>query len=225
MLDLVSSGYFKMNIGETLWICSYWESSFTIQSSTFTYRKFSYDQISTVCFGKGCWLEYWLAIYTKPIWKSCFLLKVLAYLWKEVKMNWENSHVSLDYGWPKLWGNFSTINLCSYNCWRSTSKVLNLFAATVHDHYAKSSRIIYLQLMINLEHTNPYLYAVEGLFVVRQRREKFWTGLWPNLAIKQIVMKALKIYRGLPRGNGFIESLRTLWFYSMHGSTSRFSAE
>ena len=63
----------------------------------------------------------------------------------------------------------------------STSKMLNLFAATDHVHYAKRDRI-YLQMMVNLEHTHPWLcqrFAVEALFVVRHS-ERFWAGLWPD---------------------------------------------
>ena len=67
----------------------------------------------------------------------------------------------------------------------STSKMLNLLTATGHVHYAKCSKI-YLKMMVNLEHTNPWLYqrfAVEGLFVGRCS-ERFWAGLWPNLSIE-----------------------------------------
>lgn len=80
----------------------------------------------------------------------------------------------------------------------SISKMLNLFAATGHIHYTKSARI-YLQLMLNLETTHPWLYrrfAVEGLFIVR-RSDRFWAGLWPDLTIEQVLMRSLKSRGGL----------------------------
>ena len=76
--------------------------------------------------------------------------------------------------------------------------------------------------MVNLEHAHPWLYqrfAVEGLFVVR-RSERFWAGLWPELSIEQIMMRALKSRGGLTRGSGFTESVRILWIYSTHGTAS-----
>ena len=103
--------------------------------------------------------------------------------------------------------------------------MLNLFAATGHIHYTKSARI-YLQPMLNLESTHPWLYrmfAVEGLFIVR-RSDRFWAGLWPDLAIEQVLMRSLKSRGGLTRGNGLTESVRTLWIYSMHASASYHNA-
>ena len=107
----------------------------------------------------------------------------------------------------------------------STSKMLNLLAGTGHVHYAKCSRI-YLQMMVNFEHTHPWLYqrfAVESLFVVR-RSERFWAALWPDLFIEQIMMRVLKSRGGLTRGSGFRESVRILWIYSMHATASYHNA-
>ena len=103
----------------------------------------------------------------------------------------------------------------------STSKILNLLAATGHVHYAKCSRI-YLQMMVNLEQTNPWLYqrfAVEGLFVVR-RNKRFRASLWPDLSIEQIMMRAHKSRGGLTRCSGFTENARILWICSMHVTAS-----
>ena len=96
------------------------------------------------------------------------------------------------------------------NCIFLTSKMLNLFAVTGHVHYAKCSRI-YLQMKVNLEHTHPWFYQrfAVGLFVVR-RSERFWAGLWPDLTIEQIMMRALKSRGGLTLGSGFTESVRIL---------------
>ena len=107
----------------------------------------------------------------------------------------------------------------------STSKILNLLAATGHVHYAKCSRI-YLQMMVNLEHKHPWLYqrfAVEGLFVVR-RNKRFRAGLWSDLSIEQIMMRALKGRGGLTHGSSFTESVQMLWIYSMHLTASYHNA-
>ena len=39
----------------------------------------------------------------------------------------------------------------------AVSKMLNLFAASGHDHYAKCARL-YLQMMMELPQTHPWLY-------------------------------------------------------------------
>ena len=99
------------------------------------------------------------------------------------------------------------------------SKMTNLYAATGHINYAKSARI-YLQLMVDLENTHPWLhqkFSEEGLFVVR-RSDRFWAGLWPDLTIEQVMIRSLKSRGGLTRGSGFTESVRTLWIYSMHAT-------
>ena len=75
----------------------------------------------------------------------------------------------------------------------SLQRMLNLFAATGHINYAKSARL-YLQLMIDLPNTHPWLYqklSVEGHHVIR-RTDKFWAGLWPDLVIEQVLMRSLK---------------------------------
>ena len=71
----------------------------------------------------------------------------------------------------------------------ATGKMLNLFAATGHRNYTK-----YLQMMMNLEKEYPWLHKRfddEGVFVFR-RSERYWAGIWPDLSIEQIMMRALK---------------------------------
>ena len=101
------------------------------------------------------------------------------------------------------------------------SKMTNLYAATGHINYAKSARI-YLQQMLDLSNTHSWLhhkFCEEGLFIVR-RSDRFWAGLWPDLTIEQVMMRAIKSRGGLTRGSGFTESVRTLWIYSMHATAS-----
>ena len=108
----------------------------------------------------------------------------------------------------KLWlqcGDLPTLHSCSRAAdWElnlfSTGKMLNLFATTCHVHYAKCSTI-YLHMTVNLEHTHSWLYqrfTVKGSFVARGS-ERFWTCLWPDLSIEQIMMRAPKSHRGLTR--------------------------
>ena len=99
----------------------------------------------------------------------------------------------------------------------ATSQMLNLFAATGHNNYAKSSRL-YLQLMNDLPKSHPWLFnqfMSNGYHTIR-RSNKFWGGISTDFAIEQILMRTLKSRSGLTRGRGFTESVRILWIYSMH---------
>ena len=104
----------------------------------------------------------------------------------------------------------------------ATLKMLNLFASTGHSNYAKSTRL-YLQMMHKLPaQSHPWLhdqFMSKGYHAVR-RSDRFWSGIWTNLFIEQIMMRTIK-YRGGPtRGPGFTESVRILWVYSMHKCAS-----
>ena len=67
-------------------------------------------------------------------------------------------------------------------------KMLNLFAGTGHMNYVKSSRL-YLQSMLELPHTHPWMHkklSIDGFHVIR-RSERFWAGLWPDLVIELVI--------------------------------------
>ena len=102
----------------------------------------------------------------------------------------------------------------------SVFKILHLFAATGHNHYAKSARL-YLQLMLSLRHENPCLYdkLSSGYHSVR-RSDRYWAGLSTDLVIEQTMMKSLKGRGGLTHGRGMTESMHTLWVYSVHECAS-----
>ena len=73
------------------------------------------------------------------------------------------------------------------------SKMLNLFAATGHINYAKSASL-YLQLMQKLPNDHPWLYNCfqeQGFDIVR-RSSRFWAGIWTDLTIEQVMMRATK---------------------------------
>jgi hypothetical protein len=96
----------------------------------------------------------------------------------------------------------------------SLRKMLNLFAATGHRHYAKSVRL-YLQEMADLPQTRPWLHEQlsKGLFALR-RTDLFWAGLSTDLVIEQMMMRSAKSRGGLTRGRGMTESVRTMWVKS-----------
>lgn len=95
--------------------------------------------------------------------------------------------------------------------------MLNLFAATGHINYAKSSRL-YLQLMRELPNDHPWLYScfIEQGFHTVRRTDIYWTGLWTDLVIEQVMMRSIKSRVGLTRGGGVTASVRLQWICSMH---------
>ena len=96
-------------------------------------------------------------------------------------------------------------------------KMLNLFAATGHINYAKSSRH-YLQLMMQLPSEHPWLYQcfIEKGYHTIRRSSRFWAGLWTDLTIEQVMMKSIKSRGGLTSGKGLTETVCLQWVYSMH---------
>jgi hypothetical protein len=95
--------------------------------------------------------------------------------------------------------------------------MLNLFAATGHNNYAKGGRL-YLQLMSYLPDEHEWLYNmfVEHGFHVIRRSDRFWGGLSSDLVIEQTLMKSVKSRGGLTRGCGMDEGVRSVWVCSMH---------
>ena len=110
--------------------------------------------------------------------------------------------------WAERLSDWSLHQLC-------TSRMLNLFAASGHHHYAKCGRL-YLQMIEDMPETHPWLYeqfANNGCHTVHQS-DRPWTGVW--MSIEQILMRSLKSRGGLTRGQGFTESVRLTWVYTMH---------
>ena len=99
----------------------------------------------------------------------------------------------------------------------STAKMLNLFAATGLSNYAKSARL-YLQMMKELPTTFLDLYEQfthNGYHAVRHSN-RFWSGIWTNLAIEQVLMRSLKTRGGLTCGRGMTENVILTWDHTMH---------
>ena len=97
----------------------------------------------------------------------------------------------------------------------ATKSMLNLFAATGHNNYAKSCRL-YLESILDLEtnHSVVYDQFIEGQHTVRMT-EKKWTGVWTDLSIEQILMKSLKGRAGVI-GKGITENVMHVWTKTMH---------
>jgi len=96
------------------------------------------------------------------------------------------------------------------------SKMLNLFAATGHNSYAKSGRL-YLQMMLQLPEKHPLVHEQlsNGFHAVR-RSDRYWAGLSTDLTIEQVLMRAVKGRGGLTHGRGMTDSVRLTWVRSLH---------
>lgn len=94
-------------------------------------------------------------------------------------------------------------------------KMLPVFAATGHAHYAKCGRI-YLQQMLELLHNHPQMHKqfLDGNHTVR-RSDRYWAGLSMDLVIEQTMMRAVKSRGGLTRGRGLHDTVRTTWLSTL----------
>ena len=86
--------------------------------------------------------------------------------------------------------------------------MLPYMAASGHNLYTKSV-YLYLQDMTTLQESHPEVYAhfLQGHHVIR-RSDRFWAGLSLDLAIEQILMRAVKTTGRLTRGRGMSEVQR-----------------
>ena len=107
----------------------------------------------------------------------------------------------------------------------SCSLMLNLYSATGHVNYAKSTRL-YFQLMCELPSTHPELHNafIQGQYHSVWKSDRYWGGLWIELVIEQSMMRTLKSRGGLTRGHGMSESVNLTWIHSMHACGSIHSA-
>ena len=99
----------------------------------------------------------------------------------------------------------------------TTKQMINLFAATTHNNYAKTCRL-YLQSVDKLEKDHPQIFEQFsfGNHTVR-RTDMIWSGLWTDLSIEQILMKSLKC-RGGVIGKAMTEIVLNVWTKAMHRS-------
>jgi hypothetical protein len=96
-------------------------------------------------------------------------------------------------------------------------KMLPFFHATGHFFYAKCAHL-YLQDMLELGNKMDYseyqLFTTKEFFTVR-RSEKFWSGVWTNMTIEQVLVCSMKSYGGLTRGRGITDTVLTRWTLGM----------
>ena len=93
--------------------------------------------------------------------------------------------------------------------------VLNLFAATGHNNYAKTARL-YLQSVAALEKDHPEVYQqfLLGNHTIR-RTNNNWSGMWTDLLTEQILMKSLKGRSGVI-SKEISENVMHVWTKTMH---------
>ena len=93
--------------------------------------------------------------------------------------------------------------------------MINLFAATGHNNYAKTCRL-YIQSISNLERDHPDIFEQ---FIAEnhtmRHSEKSWSGIWTDLSIEQILMRSLK-GRGGVIAKGITENVLNVWTKTMH---------
>lgn len=113
----------------------------------------------------------------------------------------------------------------------SCQRMLPIFYATGHFHYAKCL-ILYLIQMIKLyqrlehleqkndrseieekEYIELYRFITLGYFTIR-RTNKFWSGVWTDMVIEQSLMRLMKSRGGITHGRGVTESVQTQWTLS-----------
>ena len=95
-------------------------------------------------------------------------------------------------------------------------QMLPIFHASAHLNYAKSAQV-YLQDSLELLNSmNPEndLYVKSGYFTIR-RTEKFWSGVWSDMTIEQVLMRSLSSIGGLTGGRGITATTIATWINSM----------
>ncbi|CAH0746943.1 unnamed protein product [Bemisia tabaci] len=96
-------------------------------------------------------------------------------------------------------------------------KMLPFFHASGHLNYAKSAHL-YLQEMLELPRKMSdgefKSFSQKGFFAIR-RSNKFWSGLWSDLTIEQVLMRSMKSSGGLTHGRGITESTLAKWISSI----------
>lgn len=92
-------------------------------------------------------------------------------------------------------------------------KMLPYFHAAGHLLYAKSAHL-YAQQMTDLEHRmseQEYVkFTTHGYFTIR-RSNRFWSGIYTDMCIEQLLMRSLKSIGGLTHGRGITENTLSLW--------------
>ena len=99
----------------------------------------------------------------------------------------------------------------------SVKEMIPYFHAAGHLHYAKSAHLYYQDMVTLQDRMDPQEYMrfnTDGYFTIR-RSENFWSGIWSDMSIEQVLMRAMKSYGGLTRGRGVSDSVLARWTLGM----------
>ena len=64
------------------------------------------------------------------------------------------------------------------------------------------------------EHDEFNMFTNKGFFTIR-RSDTFWSGIWADMTIEQVLMRAIKTSGGLTRGRGISESTHAQWVLAL----------
>lgn len=99
-------------------------------------------------------------------------------------------------------------------------QMLPIFHASGHFNYAKSAHVYLqdsLELLNSMSPEND-LFVNCGYFTIR-RTDKFWSGVWSDMTIEQVLMRSFKSIGGLTGGRGITATTIATWINSMPACT------
>ena len=100
-------------------------------------------------------------------------------------------------------------------------EMIPYFHAPGHLAYAKYAHL-YLQQMSDLDikmtQDEFQEFSSSGSFTIRCS-SKLWAGVWNDMTIEQVLMRAMKTSGGLTRGRGLTDSVLSRWVLSMPSCT------
>lgn len=95
----------------------------------------------------------------------------------------------------------------------TVTQMLPYLHASGHLAYAKSAHL-YVQSMEDLTATmdaNELKKFTESGFFAIRRSDRYWSGVWSDMTIEQVLMRAIKVSGGLTRGRGITPSTLARW--------------
>ena len=95
----------------------------------------------------------------------------------------------------------------------TVKQMLPYLHAAGHLPYAKSAHL-YVQQMEDLNSEVESMFVESGYFTIR-RTDKLWSGVWSDMTIEQVLMRAMKATGGLTGGRGISESTLARWIKAL----------
>ncbi|XP_043269016.1 uncharacterized protein Nepl16 isoform X1 [Venturia canescens] len=94
--------------------------------------------------------------------------------------------------------------------------MIPFFFSSGHHLYAKAC-LLYVQKMSSLRTAMDFVeydkFCKQGYYTIR-RSNRFWSGLWTDLTIEQVLMRSIKCSGGLTHGRGLTEAVIGKWVLS-----------